>query len=835
MRDIPDFKTEFSQVVDYIMGSDLAKKAFINPPFENYVNIIIETLSAIDRLADNCHMPEFTNHALPHICSVVKRASEWAVNDKWIDAITPKEAGYLLLSLIIHDIGMLSQDPNHLPDSEKINAQKGLSDISTWVRKTHVSRLDKLYRSLVGSLFAKNEHSLNLVILMAASHSIWPWDKNFNISEDLCKEINVNKNSIMALCAVIAVSDLLDEDSNRCDTVTLIKHKQGTIDNIAHWIRHALTVTVSSVDNHTINVNFRKLTNIPDDFEIIYRVLRNHYKLIKAYNGVLKNIRAEITNINFSPSDGIPDYEDQISEELHIWETIDEFKYNLTERIFSTFMPETKGIYFDAETEKNILALGLESVILPESENYLLTLEEDVIQKADNENEIEILNYLYKKAETEYLNGNIGSVRYFCSLAIELIDNSSQKINLSDIYWVFSFVFDCFRKQMDFDSIKKIYDIEFDLPRTVRVKDNTTKSQKINMNNASYQVLLGFLFNLNEYKFEHNLIINSIELCKEIDVDILNNDLPTAIIFEKIADILFSIDEKSLALDFLEHFIKKIPNKNKSVQQMLKDIEKRLTWHQFVFEHNSFAMPENMNSTEEIFAYTWRNFYDHSWHNLEICLNSLIKQVNSKSPYYISVVGFYNMFSQQISLQNHDDFPILKMSSFQKYQRIESENPRVAYISELCSEVDNLLLEIKKNPTTSAYPRNQIMRYVIHLKSISRKYWDLGLYIEAHRYLTELSYSLSTYKNEQDVYSGLPEWCDSCIINSIKSLDSKLLSDENKKKLIGIMECYKKETFDIIYQYIFEESKEAEWFECVKWLNFLETNIPKKRIKDLIY
>ena len=149
MKEIPDFDTELSQATDYIMESPLATKTFSNPPFPQYTNVLRILLRSIDRLADNCHMPEFTNHALPHICSIVRRASEWAVEDQWIEKINGGEAGYLLLALIIHDIGMLSQDAADLPDANKNDNMKGFCDISNWVRRTHVLRIEKLVRRIL--------------------------------------------------------------------------------------------------------------------------------------------------------------------------------------------------------------------------------------------------------------------------------------------------------------------------------------------------------------------------------------------------------------------------------------------------------------------------------------------------------------------------------------------------------------------------------------------------------------------------------------------------------------------------------------------------------------
>ena len=44
MKEIPDFDIELSQAMDYIMGSDLAGKAFDDPPFSPYTNVVKRTI-----------------------------------------------------------------------------------------------------------------------------------------------------------------------------------------------------------------------------------------------------------------------------------------------------------------------------------------------------------------------------------------------------------------------------------------------------------------------------------------------------------------------------------------------------------------------------------------------------------------------------------------------------------------------------------------------------------------------------------------------------------------------------------------------------------------------
>ncbi len=235
MKEIPDFDIELAQATDYILRCPLANKAFSCPPFQNFANIVTDTIRWIDQLADNCHMPEFTNHALPHICSIVKRASEWGESDGWLKDTTPQEAGYLLIALLIHDIGMLSQDSRDIPEEQKLQHLKGLSDISGWVRRTHVIRIEMLVKNFL-AYYTEQDPSLtshlDVIIGMAQSHSKWPWEPDFVTNREQIASLGLDAERIGALNAVIAVCDLLDEDSKRCTDQAPFwnDHESGALD-----------------------------------------------------------------------------------------------------------------------------------------------------------------------------------------------------------------------------------------------------------------------------------------------------------------------------------------------------------------------------------------------------------------------------------------------------------------------------------------------------------------------------------------------------------------------------------------------------------------------------
>ena len=183
----------------------------------------------------------------------------------------------------------------------------------------------------------------------------------------------LSAEKIAALNAIIAVCDLLDEDANRCDTITLIKYKHGTMENMAHWMRHALTVEVDGVRNHTVTVTFRKLLPSEKKHEKIYRALRNHYRLVKLYNNRLQTIGAQIDNIVFQPMDGLPELVDEVSVELQkIWVNLPEFEDYVVEQLLSTFMPEALNQdNGDKKMRKRLDALGLETIDLSQETFFI--------------------------------------------------------------------------------------------------------------------------------------------------------------------------------------------------------------------------------------------------------------------------------------------------------------------------------------------------------------------------------------------------------------------------------------------------------------------------------
>ena len=336
-RPLPDPNTSLHHARDFIFGCALTRKA-LESPRPRLANFIADLLDATYKLSQACHLPEFTDHGLPHICSLVDRTSRWELSNARIlpDVLEPDEAADLLIALLVHDLGMLSQKPEDLPRPcpPRFDPSQWANH-PNWVRSTHVIRLSALLPRLMIPYSEKDtqlfdaEVELNFLnaIEIAKAHQDWPWDWNGKWANDRRR----------ALAAVVSVADLLDEDAGRCDTETLLEHRGGDELNRAHWLRHALTADRLLVVDGTINVDIRRPPRTGEITKPVYSALRNHFRLIALYEKDLKAIGAEVTNINLTPSTGVPIRD---AQSLDNWEMLDGFATEsaLAYQLMRTFM-----------------------------------------------------------------------------------------------------------------------------------------------------------------------------------------------------------------------------------------------------------------------------------------------------------------------------------------------------------------------------------------------------------------------------------------------------------------------------------------------------------------
>jgi hypothetical protein len=338
MRSLPDPDLSLRDASDFIFESAICRRALLRPDPVSLAVFVRDLVSSIYRLTISCHLAEFTDHGLHHLCSLVDRISRWTTQQGGIrsslviDGFDPSECAVLLLATLLHDIGMLSQRPEDMPQQQSQSESKGVSSIPDWVRTTHIDRMESLTRRL----FPPGEHMdvidsavLDRAFTVARAHGEWPlhWGYLPFAGRDA------------GLAAILAVADLLDEDSNRCDIGTLLRHRQGSHLNCAHWIRHGLTGTRVLVQDGVIAVALRRPPDTDAQLAPAYRALRNHYTLCFRYLDQLAQVNAGLIRITFDPEDGCPE---TVAMELQDWNQLAGFRTQsaFLYHLLNSFMPE---------------------------------------------------------------------------------------------------------------------------------------------------------------------------------------------------------------------------------------------------------------------------------------------------------------------------------------------------------------------------------------------------------------------------------------------------------------------------------------------------------------
>lgn len=850
MKDIPDFEIELSQAVDYIMESDLARKAFDKPPFFQYTNVLRTLVQSVDRLADNCHMPEFTNHALPHICSIVRRASIWAVEDRWIEKIESDEAGYLLLALIVHDIGMLSQDASDLPNENKSDYMKGFADISNWVRRTHVLRIHGLVMRLLKDELKRDpdlERHLQVVICMAESHQKWPWECGFVSNTEIIDLCGLNRERVAAFNAVIAVCDLLDEDASRCDTLTLIKYRHGTTENMAHWIRHALTAEVDGVRDHTVRVIFRKL--LPEDrrHEKIYRALRNHYRLVQLYNEQLAVLGAEIKHMVFLPSDGSPDCEDGVAKELaSIWVKFPEFKDCIVEQLLSTFMPEALGIdNGNSDMGRRLDKIGLERMDLLAESSFLMPQtvcypEEKVLSSGGDFKEK--LTYIKDMVEEAYLDGQIGRVRHLCYIAWE---KWKENVSLNDIYWVFIYLSIFERYGDEYSILSQDYTNSF-IPGGV----GNSRNKLLVEGDYSYLLDVWFMF-LQPCVSEEWLKKYEAHIRKGSYQNI-NDDFASILLLKNLVGMFWYFDQEGESWKRVADYLMQcLAYSSETLADELQSYVSQLeTQNNILFRIDEEDENSGTIVTEPL-AKAWVDFWNEDWLEMDKDIPQLCRIANKNKDFMGPVQGYLNMVQWGIEIAKQrdeaykkeeneeggsDNFDEGEIGCF-RYSRIQLEQPRSSFWQQRRLAVETLLNICRNYKHSTGHDRCRALRLIFLQTLEALQFWDLDGYLDSIRNNTRLQYLLGTYTDEHGVYKGVPDYITDCLISYIRGINDNELHEEERRmaaeSLVEYADDANKE-LSVLTEFITKKTMRIQWKCALCTVDALSEHFSTDQRKQLL-
>jgi hypothetical protein len=369
-RPLPDPDVSLRDARDFIVSTALVRKA-LRCRWNLFPVAVHDLIEVIHRLVQSCHLPEFTDHGLPHLCSLVDRIDQWELPESvqqrtrkryWHETkhASPDHCATILVATLLHDLGMLSQSVRDLPDESAVSLNPSAwTNTADWVRSTHVDRLPGLVRRLVGDELGYDkvvgDERFQDGMAIACAHARWPWEWKDQLDQP----------ALRGLAAILAVADLLDEDSSRCDAHTLLRHREGTLLNRAHWLRHGLTEGRLTVQSGSIAVTMLRPPGCPDAdlLRSVFSALRNHFRLVELYRKDLRSVDADITHVQFHPSTGVPSREAPL---LSGWEKLPGFANPgaLCYQLLTSFMPHALRDEHRLEDEdmQELRTIGLEEV-----------------------------------------------------------------------------------------------------------------------------------------------------------------------------------------------------------------------------------------------------------------------------------------------------------------------------------------------------------------------------------------------------------------------------------------------------------------------------------------
>ena len=77
MSNLPDPRITLREARDFVFSSLLGRLALDVTVWPQWPRVLHDLIEVVHHLVQSCHMPEFTDHGLPHICSLVDRVSLW--------------------------------------------------------------------------------------------------------------------------------------------------------------------------------------------------------------------------------------------------------------------------------------------------------------------------------------------------------------------------------------------------------------------------------------------------------------------------------------------------------------------------------------------------------------------------------------------------------------------------------------------------------------------------------------------------------------------------------------------------------------------------------------
>lgn len=589
------------------------------------------------------------------------------------------------------------------------------------------------------------------------------------------------------------------------------------------------------VEKGSVAIRMVKLRETSECMKPVYGALRNHFRLILAYENELNGfgLEAGVRIKELYPTTGIPETpENKIELE---WQKLHGFgtESALCYQLLQTFMKEAlkRSLSSNPDASKNLSRLGLEDIDLSsfdriEGDHEILTQQEKTFRAIINYgSELpENLNhgFLYLKAEiqTAHIAGDGVYVLHLLEIAStklpEWVQDKRNTITPKDIEWFFAMKLFWGMGTIDIDS--ELYEFER-LQNETFSAINPTSKILINLIHKHFTTYLG------------NVDITQVKdiISREWIIADAANDFPVRPILLGllIEHAWLRNNENNHWLALLEHIILLLESESPVIRKPFAELKNRLL-HQkdlIIFQPNPKQEPIDSEDVRQI-ANAYRFYLDSNRNDLLNSLRVAKSKVDLQNPYYSvwhslnRLVSFY-IESDSYRTQISQWFMYASNSPLERYLTLLSE--RLAEKKE--KEIDDNFSD--RYPTIPAIAKLLITLQQIEMCTLRK--WSL---IRYRFVLRERAKCLMAIAHSEEVPEQRAMYAFHAIRTFALSMDIPE-SDKRFKTLFNYLAFGPHENYESLIGLVLQSPKN-EWTRLASIFAFLGDAIPESLVEKVI-
>lgn len=439
-----------------------------------------------------------------------------------------------------------------------------------------------------------------------------------------------------------------------------------------------------------------------------------------------------------------------------------------------------------------------------------------------NQQQTQSLRLLRTKAAVAHGNGDVGTVRHLCALALQGVSGLEvASCLLDDIAWAFVYGVNWLQHPHEVDSL--LY----------RAYERVAPGQE------AYRLLLKNLFAL--LRADHSespsdlattlrtfnassLIAVSQELSEEVSLLVSLN-----------LEALWCLESEESGLweelgHKWEYQLADLPLLRERVEATVARLRVQ---HAILRVHGSTMLDlylTRLPLATQLLAKAWKHYYSLEWDGMKQLLPDLVRTAPFTSDHFLAVQGLLN-----VSRMKRVQEPVRSGAGIYRYQRAQLSRPAAMIQSRRLAIFHELLTQVRREGKGAGYKRAEMYRLALVTEMAALRMWDLGSFLELQKRHRDFALDIGTYtwiRHGQP--SDFPEALSDAVLSGVKSLTSTTVTKEGTQQAIHLLEISPqgREVLTRLASRLLEAAP-IEWPYVVDALRVIGDSFPEDHLTDL--